>query len=85
MRGMANRLAPFTLAVVLVLQGCASTTLNGDPIPGQPTGQDIAKAVLGIALVGALVWAASEASDSGPDETYVTSCGGGTCRTEVYR
>jgi hypothetical protein len=83
---MANRLTPFTLAVVLALQGCASTTLNGDPIPGQLTGQDIAKAVLGIALVGALVWADSEASgDDDPDETYVTSCGGGTCRTEVYR
>ena len=83
-----NRMTTSTLvlAAALTLQGCASTTLNGDPVPGSPTGQDVAKALLGIALVGALVWAASEASgDDGPDETYTTTCGGGTCRTEVYR
>jgi len=74
------------LALAAALSGCASTTLNGDPVPSSPTGTDIAKSVLGIVLVGALIWVASEASqDEGPDETWTTSCRGSTCTTSVYR
>ena len=69
----------------LILQGCASTNVNGQKVPARPTGEDIAKVVLGIALVGGLVWAASQASSDEPDEKYVTSCGNGTCTTSVYR
>ena len=79
-----KRLIALTLAAAL--SGCASTTLNGDPVPASPTGQDVARAIAGIVLVGALIWAASEASqDDGPDETWTTSCRGSTCTTSVYR
>jgi len=68
---------------------CSKPRINefdGGPVPSSPTGTDIAKSVLGIVLVGALIWAASEASqDEGPDETWTTSCRGSTCTTSVYR
>ena len=82
-----NRLTTSTLvlAASLALQGCASTTLNGDPVPGSPTGQDVAKAIVGLVIVGGLLYAASKASGDGPDERFVTTCGGGTCTTDVYR
>ena len=81
---MTNRtFIALTLSAVLALNGCATTDLNGQPSP--TTGQDVARALIGIALVGGLIALAASQDNDDPEETYVTSCGGGTCRTDVYR
>lgn len=75
-------LSALTLSATLLLNGCAHTNLNGSPSP--TTGQDVARALIGIALVGGLIALAANKDDN-PKESYVTTCGGGTCRTDVYR
>jgi hypothetical protein len=68
------------LAAVMALQGCAGTLVNGE----QPVANNAGKIILGMIVVGGLVYAASRNS-GGSDEKWVTSCGGNTCTTKVYR
>jgi hypothetical protein len=75
-----NRLTTLVLAASLVLQGCASTTVNGEEAAMSNAG----KVVLSMLVVGALVYAASQAND-GPDETWTTVCNDTSCRTSVNR
>jgi hypothetical protein len=75
-----NKIIALTLAAVLALQGCAGTTVNGE----QPVANNAGKIILGVLVVGGLVYLASRSNDA-PDETWKTTCGGNTCKTEVYR
>lgn len=66
------------LSAALVLPGCS--TINGEPAQLNNAGKILVAAV----LVGGLIALAANQDDN-PKESYVTTCGGGTCRTDVYR
>jgi hypothetical protein len=76
-----TNLSALVLSAVLLLNGCASTNLNGQPSP--TTGQDVARAIIGIAIVGGIIALAAN-QERKPDAVIQTTGPMGVTTSNIY-